>query len=637
MKPRIAILFNGQMRANSLNPEYKSDTLILDSIAKYFINDEFKSKYEYDIFISTDNNIDIKHTNAFFGNNLKNIHIIETDWYLHECRHSIPEYKYYHDKYINIDFKGYNNCVESLYSLYRLYDAYNLMKNYIMDTNTQYNYIIQIRPDLRLMKNFVPLFNILDTTNIQVIAEHAHIIILKYKVREILEIIKYMGTYTESRSTKINIYNYLCRGDPSDGNRDEYIFAPEKQILDHIYAVLSINNYNFYNSFIGITYPSFHVLYRGNGVYGHVYNYHLIDTIPWVPFTDIKPIIQKLNLLDDNIFDINIKTKFIEDISLELYDEKLNYPHLKSLIEHNNIEYICQRLCIHTTNDLYFNNHLYFKDSYTNTERLEGIDIKAQDPRLVVVNDIVYTIFSCTSPYENQSICIGISQFNCWKPTFLRIRGIVPNNIEKNWAPFSKNNKLYFVYTYDPLVILHYDFNDDGYCDIIFHKEEILNSINNNTTMRGSTNLIHYKDEYYIGGCHTQNFINNIMYYLPVIIILDTKSWKLRYVSKPILFEYTGNKFLKINNYLFDSSYIKISNSIKFFFHYPMSLYKRHNDRIILILSLRESYTLKYELNTDNLDLENNILDYPTEYCNNITKDYAMNINNYIINNNPHY
>ena len=68
-----------------------------------------------------------------------------------------------------------------------------------------------------------------------------------------------------------------------------------------------------------------------------------------------------------------------------------------------------------------------------------------------------------------------------------------------------------------------------------------------------------------------------------------------------------------------------------------MSLYKTHNDRIILILSLRESYTLKYELNTDNLDLENNILDYSIGYCNNITNSYATNIINYMIDNQPYY
>jgi hypothetical protein len=220
---------------------------------------------------------------------------METDWYLHKCRHSIPEYKYYHDKHIN---KGYNiHYLAYLYLPYRLYCAYNLMKNYMIDTNTQYNYIINIRPDVRLMENLIPLFNILDTTNIQVISEHNMLTILKYKVRKICKLINYYGIYTENINILPSIYLFYSRTDEFDGNDPKHTYTSEKQFIDHVYTILSINNYNLNDSFIGITYPSYNVLYRGNGIYGYIDNYHLIDTIPWVPFTDINLLTQKLTLL----------------------------------------------------------------------------------------------------------------------------------------------------------------------------------------------------------------------------------------------------------------------------------------------------------------------------------------------------
>jgi hypothetical protein len=50
MKKRVGILFSGQIRSNSLNPNYNNDNIILDSISQYFLNNQFKEKYNYDVF-----------------------------------------------------------------------------------------------------------------------------------------------------------------------------------------------------------------------------------------------------------------------------------------------------------------------------------------------------------------------------------------------------------------------------------------------------------------------------------------------------------------------------------------------------------------------------------------------------------
>ena len=66
MKKRVGILFSGQIRSNSLNPNYNNDNIILDSISQYFLNSQFKEKYNYDVFISTDN-IDVERAKSYFG------------------------------------------------------------------------------------------------------------------------------------------------------------------------------------------------------------------------------------------------------------------------------------------------------------------------------------------------------------------------------------------------------------------------------------------------------------------------------------------------------------------------------------------------------------------------------------------
>ena len=67
MKKKIAIIFYGQMRENSLGNS--NDSTILDSYNKYFFNNLFKEKYDYDVnFSVVILNMDKKK--EYFGSNL---------------------------------------------------------------------------------------------------------------------------------------------------------------------------------------------------------------------------------------------------------------------------------------------------------------------------------------------------------------------------------------------------------------------------------------------------------------------------------------------------------------------------------------------------------------------------------------
>jgi hypothetical protein len=55
IKKRVAIIYSGQMRTNTLSDNYTSDNIILEATTKYFLNKTFKENYDYDIFFSVDN------------------------------------------------------------------------------------------------------------------------------------------------------------------------------------------------------------------------------------------------------------------------------------------------------------------------------------------------------------------------------------------------------------------------------------------------------------------------------------------------------------------------------------------------------------------------------------------------------
>jgi hypothetical protein len=268
-KKRVAILFSGQMRVNGLNPDYTNDNIVLDSINNFFLNETFKEKYNYDVFISTDN-VDIQKAKDFFGeDNIKNVFLYEKNWYLRPIKNDIKPFKYYEDEFSKNDFFDLPNHSHALFMVYRLYTVYNLMKNYQEETGTNYEYVVKIRPDSVFKNNTNQLFDSLETTNKKIICEHDHFVITKYEFSEIFSLMETYGKYNASIFEKIDIYQFLTR-DNSFNNDDYLRFCPEKQFMDNIFDILKIkNNLDFHESFYGIVYPSYTALYRGNGVYGY--------------------------------------------------------------------------------------------------------------------------------------------------------------------------------------------------------------------------------------------------------------------------------------------------------------------------------------------------------------------------------
>lgn len=284
-KKRVAILFSGQIRTNGLG-EYKEDNIILDSINKYFLNDEFKNTYDYDIFFSTDT-IDIEKAKQFFGHHLKNINFTRKSYFLNKIDETIPNYDYFHNKYLMTNFNGCIPYAHTLYQYYKMFCAYTMAKDYEKKNNMEYDVFVKIRPDSRIMQDMNKLFDIVVNEN-KVIMEHEQLCIVNKHFQEIFKLIDYYGNYTNAPIENPKRYKFLTK-DGKYAPKHIMCFAPEKLFVDHVAYVLEKNNANI-NNLLGLVYSSYNLLYRGNNEYGH-YNE---DINKWKPYSSLNNPLSRL-------------------------------------------------------------------------------------------------------------------------------------------------------------------------------------------------------------------------------------------------------------------------------------------------------------------------------------------------------
>jgi len=311
-------------------------------------------------------------------------------------------------------------------------------------------------------------------------------------------------------------------------------------------------------------------------------------------------------------FDGEIHTRYVENITGQ--HPKKMFSMFKSETYHKGVLYSCERICINHVNGL------VCKRSNQQEPKLVGFNIKAEDPRLIVINDQVYIVFNHARTNNLFPRCMGISEFNNWKPVTLEIKG-APEDIrkrtEKNWTPFIKDNILHFVYNFDPLIILTYNFNKQGECSIVYPSNNVLLNNTEETFIRGGSNLIDYKDNLLIGACHSRITDKIITAYHTHIVILDKSCFKIIYLSKPVAFRhekqelfigqgpYHWNEWYKIKfvrEILFPLGKLPVSNNTNMITT-PCSIYEMNN-KIYMTVNIQDSMTFRYEIYLGRLDLE---------------------------------
>lgn len=234
----ICFLFSGQARVSPFSiKKNKRNQDILSTYTNYIFSDEFKSKYKYKIYISTDI-INVEDVLEYFSNkNIGNIHLLDTDYYFKNISERIKPVSYYLNDYEKKDFLGCRPFSKGINQHHKILDCYNLMRN---DDIDNFDFVIRLRMDTKYLENIlVPLKLFEQDTNLQILMSHDHFAIGKPKIMECyctgLE--NNYGNYT---------YNVLV---PSKlpimyptKDKLRWTYAPERQLFEMLFEYCNLNN-----------------------------------------------------------------------------------------------------------------------------------------------------------------------------------------------------------------------------------------------------------------------------------------------------------------------------------------------------------------------------------------------------------
>ncbi len=251
MKKRIAILYSGQIRTNSLvdNPR---DTEVIDSLAQHLLNDEFKAKYDYDVFISTDS-INVAKAFMFFGDNLANIGFQEASHSIFPMNRShIARPDDLYKKFVQRDFKGFEPYAKQYHQYYRSYIGYEMVMHHQNMTGTKYDYFIKLRPDVKLQKSFLPIFEELDNGK-KAFMEHNLFEVGSFEFFELYyRLAHYYGDYHECLGDGMNRNGEYPNYCPMDCNNIK--FSSEMQVTNCLYQIMREKGYPPEQYFFGSIY-----------------------------------------------------------------------------------------------------------------------------------------------------------------------------------------------------------------------------------------------------------------------------------------------------------------------------------------------------------------------------------------------
>lgn len=130
-----------------------------------------------------------------------------------------------------------------------------------------------------------------------------------------------------------------------------------------------------------------------------------------------------------------------------------------------------------------------------------------EDPRLFYMNGEIYILINDLTEESKRHMFVGkvdLKTLEYSKP--VEICESLSTRFEKNWGPFIYEDKLHMVYDINPLKV--FELEDDFKCELKFDiKNEILNQFTSSFPdlhfhIRNSTNLIHIKDDEYLGLGH---------------------------------------------------------------------------------------------------------------------------------------
>jgi len=257
-KLKIAILFVGQIRTNSLSlvNEETNPKSIIDSYDKYLFTEEWKTKIDHDVFITTDD-MHLRNTFRYFGQDkIKNIHLLETGYVLHPIVTPIPDENHFMDIYYKNNFQELSAYPQNVHQFYKWYDVMHLLHNYTENIH-QYDYIIKTRLDIEFTSNIMECIDLLQNDEkIQLIGESDIFGIGRPSIMQNA----YMNLITKPlfdfRKTNYNFKNSLITYDKymrqkqDTGHKGyfQWTYAPETQLYESLFEFCSENNIDIDNA-----------------------------------------------------------------------------------------------------------------------------------------------------------------------------------------------------------------------------------------------------------------------------------------------------------------------------------------------------------------------------------------------------
>jgi hypothetical protein len=237
---KIIFLFSGNARTFPFGPNNeKRNQEILDSYNKFIFTEKFKNLYEYKIYISTDN-INIEDTINYFSiNNIGNIHLQDTNYYLNDINNKIPDINYFLDIYSKNHDNNYSKFENAIYQHHKILCCYNLIRN---DNVNDYDYIVRLRMDIKINIDIIDVLDLFQNkTELELIMDWDRVAIGTPKI---------MNCYCTGLENNYGNYKNLTNvpdilpimQDYKIVDYNIWMYAPERQLFEMLFEYCNNNN-----------------------------------------------------------------------------------------------------------------------------------------------------------------------------------------------------------------------------------------------------------------------------------------------------------------------------------------------------------------------------------------------------------
>ena len=239
-KKKIVFLFSGNARTSPFNLNTNNrNQKILDSYNQYIFTESFKQKYDYAVYITSDD-IHLQDTIQYFSeNNIKNIHLLDKDYYLNSKSDTKPP-EYYLDKYNQKDWTNHDKYEGSIHQHYKILDCYQMANN--NGSLAQVDYIVRIRLDVVIEKDIQEVISrIEDSSDVEIVIDWDFFALGKPSIME---------WYCNGLENNYGNYNYNVpvptffpvMQDYLEVDKKRWTYAAERQLFEMLYDYCNKHN-----------------------------------------------------------------------------------------------------------------------------------------------------------------------------------------------------------------------------------------------------------------------------------------------------------------------------------------------------------------------------------------------------------